>query len=245
MNKFQYISDACCGSLHSNCVCPNGFSKILIWIIDHMGCVSIATFILFHRRTPLGWLCASHRWRFSPFSSGCQTRGCTSRMFEKVLLHLSPCQIGTTSDRHQLIMHTMLGLSCVLDSISRDASFLIILVRCRCISVIIHRIEKKQNIKLVLKCSINKGSWGSASAVGACDAFMHAKQQLVAICVTICLSAFYLSFAVEWLAMTLDFSSILIRCGSVCAVRPRISYSIRLSCHRIIRQPNWNQFECF
>lgn len=208
-----------------------------------MGCVSITTVILFHRRFLLEWLCASHRWRFSPFASACQTRGCTSRMFEMVSLHLSPCQIGSTSDRHQLIMHPMLSLSCALGCISRVAPFLIILVCCRCISVIIHRNEKtKHKIDIEMQYKQRIVGFGECSRCVRC---IRARETAVGrhLCHNLFVCRFIYRLPLngsQWHLISIRFLFDAER-----RARPRISYSIRFSCQRIIRQSNWNQFEWF
>lgn len=99
-----------------------------------------------------------------------------------------------------------------------------------------HRGDKNTYWNAVNNNILNKGSSGSTVVVGAWVACEHAKQQLATICVTICLSVFYLSFESGrngWhLIFIIEFSY------SIWRVRLRISYSIWIGCQRTIRQSN-------
>lgn len=159
MNKFQYISPGACPFAKH----PNGFSKILIWIVDHMGCTLPITAVIIPLHS-IGMTGRIERNFFALFVLSTrmhfalvQPVGCCSCFFR-----LSHCLIGSSD--HQLMVQRSCIVMCSRASLSLaracapSTTSLIILVFRR--ERFCNYSSHWNNIKMHYWNAINKGSWG-------------------------------------------------------------------------------------
>lgn len=199
MNKFQNISDAC--SFATFKLWP---SK---WLFENSNlnrrpygtCSDLSSFHV-HGCTLLEWLRAIV---FPLHLHSMCARGCTSRLFRTVFFFAY--RIVWSQHQWPSVVMLQLMFSSCAHVISDGAPFLI-LFSCS-VDTILELFVAFVAIKIRIEMQYynigTKDVWflGSTIVVGAWVACEHAKQQLATICVTICLSTFYLSFAttpVEW-----------------------------------------------